>query len=99
VQVLQTPGVVHIVGNGRNSIPVEDDEIEFLRSGICGNKVEPYRELVVGEKVRIKAGVMQGIEGTLIRKSNSLRFVLTLNLINQHAAVEVDAGALESVLA
>lgn len=97
-QVLQTPGVLYIVGNGRNSIPVDDAEIEFLRSGFCGKKVEPYLELLVGEKVRIKTGVMQGIEGTLVRKSSNLRFVLTLNLINQHAAVEVDADALESVL-
>jgi hypothetical protein len=33
--------------------------------------------------------VMRGVEGVLIRKNNSLRFVLTLSLINQHAAIEV----------
>jgi hypothetical protein len=42
---------------------------------------------------------MQGIQGTLVRKSNSLRFVLTLELINQHAAVQVDAEDLESIIA
>jgi transcription antitermination factor NusG len=98
-KVLQTPGVLHIVGSGRNLIPLEDAEVEFLRSGLQGRKAEPYSELVVGERVRIKAGVMQGVEGTLVRKHSSLRFVLTLSLINQHAAVEVDADALESVLA
>jgi hypothetical protein len=41
---------------------------------------------------------MQGVEGTLVRKQSTLRFVLTLTLINQHAAVEVDADTLESVL-
>jgi transcription antitermination factor NusG len=91
--------VLHIVGNSRNLIPLEDAEVEFLRSGLQGRKAEPYSELVVGERVRIKAGVMQGVEGTLVRKHSSLRFVLTLSLINQHAAVEVDADALESVLA
>ncbi|MFZ0745648.1 MAG: UpxY family transcription antiterminator [Terracidiphilus sp.] len=99
VKVLQTPGVLHIVGNGRNHTPLEDAEVEFLRSGFHGKKVEPFRDLVVGEKVRVKTGVMQGIEGTLVRRSNSLRFVLTLNMINQHAAVEVDADALECALA
>ena len=38
---------------------------------------------------------MQGICGTLVRKGNNLRFVLTLELIHQHAAVEVDAENLE----
>ena len=98
VKVLQTPGVLHIVGNGRKHIPLEDAEVEFLRSGFNGRKIEPYRELVVGERVRIRSGVMQGIEGTLVRKCSSLRFVLTLNLINQHASVEIDAESLESVV-
>ena len=98
-KVLQTPGVLHLVGNGRQHVPLEDSEIEFLRSGLLGRNAEPFRELVVGERVRIKTGIMQGAEGILIRKSSSLRFVLTLKLINQHAAIEVDAEALESLLA
>ena len=60
--------------------------------------MEVYRDLIVGEKVRIKSGPMQGVLGTLVRKSDSLRFVLTLELINQHAAVEVAANELEPVL-
>jgi hypothetical protein len=43
--------------------------------------------------------VMQGLRGTLVRKSNSLRFVLTLELINQHAAIQVDADDLEPIVA
>jgi hypothetical protein len=42
---------------------------------------------------------MQGLEGKLLRKQDSLRFVLSLELINQHAAVEVDAADLESLTA
>lgn len=97
IKVLQCPGVLHIVGNGRNHIPVDETELEFLRWGMKNKKIEPHRELAVGQKVRIKSGVMEGVIGTLIRKNDSLRFVLTLQLINQHASVEVDAGTLESV--
>ena len=99
VRVLESPGVLRMIGNGRQYVALEQAEIEFLRSGISGRKVEPFQDLVVGEKVRIKAGLMQGVEGTLVRKNNSLRFVLSLELINQHAAVEVDADVLESMLA
>ena len=98
-KVLQSPGVLHIVGNGRKHIPLPDAEIEFLRSGLCRQRIEPYRELVVGEKVRIKGGVMQGVCGTLVRKGSGVRFVLTLELINQHAAVQVDAEDLEPLIA
>ena len=98
-RVLQSPGVVRIVGTRKEPLPVPDSAIEFLRSDICAGNIEPYRELVVGQKVRIKSGVMRGLQGVLIRKKNSLRFVLTLDLINQHAAVEIPAEHLEPVIA
>ena len=98
-KVLQSPGVLQIVGNGRRCVPLPDSEVEFLRSDFCRQRIEPYRDLVIGEKVRIKSGVMQGLQGTLVRKSNSMRFVLTIESINQHAAVQVDAGNLEPIVA
>ena len=94
-KVLQSPGVLYIVGNGKGYVPLPDPEIEFLRSGLCRQRIEPYRELVVGEKVRVKSGVMQGVCGTLVRKGSGARFVLTLELINQHAAVQMNAEDLE----
>jgi transcription antitermination factor NusG len=96
-KVLASPGVLRIVGNSREPLPVPDTAIEFLRSDFCARKVEPYHELVVGQKVRIKSGAMQGLEGVLVRKNNNLRFVLTINLISQHAAVEISAQNLEPV--
>ncbi len=96
--VLRCPGVLQIVGNPKEPVPVADAEVEFLRSSVCRRKVEPFRELVVGERVRIKSGLMQGLEGTLVRRSSSLRFVLTIQMINQHAAIEVDAEDMEPAL-
>jgi transcription antitermination factor NusG len=96
-KVLQCPGVLHIVGNHKEPLPLADAEVELLRSGICRRKVEPYRDLVIGDKVRIKSGIMQGVQGTLVRRSSSLRFVLTIQMINQHAAIEVNAEDMEPV--
>jgi len=98
VKVLKSPGVLKILGNGREPLPLPDADVEFLRSIFNKRKIEPYRELVVGEKVRIKSGMMQGIQGVLVRKNNSLRFILTVELINQHAAVEVHAEDIEPIL-
>lgn len=97
-KVLSAPGVLRIVGNSRQPLPVPDATIDFLRSDLCATKIEPYRELVVGQKVRIRSGAMRGLEGVLVRKNNHQRFVLTVDLINQHAAVEIDAENLEPVL-
>ncbi len=93
--ILGTPGILRIVGNSQGPIPIPDSEVEFLRSDFYGRRFEPYRDFLVGERVRIKSGLLQGVEGTLVRKKSSLRFVLTLGLINQHAALEVDADELE----
>jgi len=98
-KVLQSPGVLKIVGDRRKGIPIPESEVEFLRSGICRRLIEPYREVVIGERVRIKSGVMHGLQGTLVRKKNGLRFVLTVGVINQHAAIEIDAEDLEPIVA
>lgn len=95
-KVLGSPGVLRIVGSRREPVPIPDETIEFLRSEINAGKFEPYRELVVGERVRIKTGSLQGLEGTLIRKSKQLRFVLSVAMINQHAAIEVRPDQLEA---
>jgi len=96
--VLGSPGALRIVGNGQGPLAVPDHEIEFLRSDFCRKRVEPYLDLVIGERVRIKAGPMQGVQGTLVQKKSGMRFVLTIALINQNAALEVRADDLEPVL-
>lgn len=91
IRVVQTPGVVNIVGNSHGPLPLRDTEIEFLRSEFCRGRIEPFQELAIGEKVCIKCGLMAGVEGILIKKKSSLRFVVTIEMINQNAAVEVNA--------
>jgi transcription antitermination factor NusG len=94
-RVLESPGVLQIVGNGKECAAVADADIQLLRTGLGGRCVEPFHDLVIGERVRVKSGMLQGIQGTLVRRSGIDRFVLTLQLINQHAAVQVDAADLE----
>lgn len=95
VRILEVPGVLSLVGFGRTPAPLPDGEIEALRSGIGKRKIEPYPYLVIGERVRIKAGAMSGLEGVLVRKRNNFRVVIALDAIMQCAAVEVDADDLE----
>jgi transcription antitermination factor NusG len=95
--VLGVPGVLSIVGSPRDPWPLPDFEIETLRSGLFECKIEPHPYLIVGERVRIKAGAMVGVEGVLVRKKNDLRVVLSLDTIMQSVAVEVDADDIEPV--
>ena len=93
--ILGTPGVLSIVGSSREAWPLPDLEIDALRSGLLECKIEPHPYLVVGERVRIMAGVMAGVEGVLVRKKNDLRVVLSLDTIMRSVAVEVNADDIE----
>ena len=93
--VLGMPGVLSIVGSARESWPLPDLEIDAIRLGLQMRKIEPHPYLTVGERVRIKAGVMTSVEGILLRKKNDLRVVLTLDAIMRSVAVEVDADDVE----
>jgi transcription antitermination factor NusG len=78
-----------------NPAQLSDFDIETLRSGLHLRKFAPYRDLVIGEKVRIKAGTLTGLAGVLVRTMNGLRAVLTLEMIKQSVAVELDAMNVE----
>jgi transcription antitermination factor NusG len=96
--VLAVPGVLGMVGRGRIASALPDAEIESLRIGLQLRKFEPHPYLIAGERVRIKAGSMEGMEGILLRKKNELRVILTLELIKRSVAVEVDTEDVEPVI-
>jgi transcription antitermination factor NusG len=98
LRVLQVPSVVRLVGfNGHLSV-LPDEEIEGLKKGLAsGVLAEPHPFLSVGRRVRVKAGPLEGIEGIVIRRKNRLRLVISLDLIQRAASVEVEAADLEPI--
>jgi transcription antitermination factor NusG len=98
VRVLEVPGVLWMVGcSGSHPTPLPEFEIETLRAALDPLRAEPYPTLTAGQRVRIRAGAFTGIEGIVLRQKNSLRIVITLELIMQSIAVEVSADDLELV--
>jgi len=96
VRVLEVPGVLSVVGGtGRKLAPLPDTEIDALRSGLPQRNAEPHPLLTVGQRARIRSGALSGMEGVVVRLKNSLRVVLTMDLIMQSVAVEVDGTELE----
>ena len=94
--IVTTYGVVRIVGAGSQPLPVDDAEVDALQAIVNSPlRVEPCDYFRVGQAAQITAGPLCGLKGVLVRRSSNLRFVLTLEMINQNAAVEVDANDLE----
>ena len=94
-RLLDTPGVLAFAGSARLPLPIPDHEIEWLRNELPLRKFEPHPYLVVGSRVRIKSGSLAGMSGVLTRKKSGLRVVLSIDLIRQSVAVEVDMDEIE----
>jgi len=95
VPVLQVPGVLCFVGGtGRQPASLPEAEINALRSGLPLRRAEPHPLLTVGQRARIRSGALAGMEGVVVRRKNSLRVVLTMELIRRSVAVEVDESEL-----
>jgi transcription antitermination factor NusG len=95
VRVLEVPSVVSIVGNGREPLSMQDAELESLRAGLVPRRAEPHPYLNIGERARIKSGLLAGFEGIVERQANGLRLVLTVQQIMKSVAVEVEECDLE----
>jgi len=96
-KVLSLPGAVSIVGSASGPWPLPDSEIMSLRDSLQSRKFEPHPYLAVGQKVRIKSGPLADLTGFLVRQSGGFRVVLSVELIRQAAAVEVDADDVELI--
>ncbi len=98
LRVLETPSVVRLVGFNGRPAALPDKEMEALRACVKARlAAEPHAYLTVGRRVRIKTGPLAELEGVLIRKKNTFRVVLSLDLIARSAAVEVDAADVERI--
>ena len=96
--VLQSPGVVNIVGALRPE-PIPDLEIESLRRVLNNHtRYELYPYLKEGCLVEVTKGPMQGVKGVFVRHARHHRLVLSINLIQQAVAVEIDASSVAPAL-
>jgi transcription termination/antitermination protein NusG len=94
--ILNTPGVIGVVGFAGRTSMIPNIEIEAIRRIIANRlNVEPHPFLKCGDWVRLKSGPLEGIEGILVRKKNVHRLVLSVDLLQKSVSVEVDAVLVE----
>jgi transcription antitermination factor NusG len=94
-RVLELPGAHSIVGTAREPAPLPSAEIEVLRDRIHLLNVEPHSYLNVGDRVVVRSGPLNGLSGIVVRKRNSCRLVVSLDLIRKSISVEVGEQDLE----
>ncbi len=98
LQVVTTPGVHMILFSGENVAIIPEAEIRAIRTTVEGSfHVEPHPFLTCGERVRVKQGALVGVEGVLVRKKNLYRLILSVDMLAQSVAVEIDSADVEPV--
>jgi transcription antitermination factor NusG len=89
--ILRTPGVVNILGRGREPMAVDPRQVEAVRLAITsGQSVKPWTSFEVGQRVRVELGPLRGVIGTLLRYKNESQLILQVDLMQRAMAVEVD---------
>jgi transcription antitermination factor NusG len=97
-QILTTPGVHSILSNGDGIAAIPAFEIEAIRLAMqVQPNLEPHPFLTCGERVRVIRGSLSGVEGILLRKKGTHRLILSVEMLAQSAAVEIDAFDVEPV--
>jgi len=90
VRVLETAGVVRLLGHQGEFEAVPDSEIESLRRSLKSGATcvrHPY--MANGTLLRIERGPLSGLEGRLVRTANAFRLVVCVASVGQAIAVEV----------
>ena len=90
LQVRKMSGVVQFVGNQQGAVPIQDKEINDVRA-VLEQRVScsPYPFLQLGQRVRIRGGAFDGIEGVLIGRDSASKLVISIELIQRSLAVSV----------
>jgi len=89
--LLATPGVIQIVSVGKAPTPMDESEVEGIRSALASGLVgQPWQCLEQGERVRVTYGNLKTLEGILICFKGNHRVVLSVKMLQRAVAFEVD---------
>ncbi|MGA2349499.1 MAG: UpxY family transcription antiterminator [Terracidiphilus sp.] len=98
VRVLETSGIVRLLGGNHSPSPVSELEIEAVRRALDSNApCERCDVLTPGALVRVTQGPLAGVQGRLARIKNSLRLIITISVFSQAISAELGLNDVEAV--
>jgi transcription antitermination factor NusG len=98
VKVLETSGVVRLLGGNHVPNQVSEDEIEAVRRTVnSGVDCDRCDALIPGTMVRVIRGPLAGVQGRLVRVKNRVRLVIAISVFAQAISAEVDQNDVQAV--
>ena len=96
--ILQTPGVISVVGIGKCPEPIDVVEIDAVRAVVSsGVTYQPHPYLTVGDAVRVEHGALTGLVGLITQVKNDFRLIISVNLLMRSVSVEIDRSWVDPV--
>jgi len=98
VAVLRTNGVIGFVGARGIGTPIPDGEIEAVHT-VLASKIpfEPYPYLKIGQRVRIRGGCFECVEGILVGVNSDQSVIVSIELIQRSIAIRVTGYTIEGI--
>lgn len=98
LEVLQTTGVISFVCQAGRAAPVPDKQLEDLRT-LQAQKIacatHPF--LKAGQRVRIRSGCLEGLEGILVVQKSEQCFVISIDAIQRSLAIRIEDYDLDAL--
>jgi transcription antitermination factor NusG len=96
VSVLRTNGVASFVGAG-GGVPIPDEQIQAVRMILEGKvPFSPHPFLSVGQRVRIRGGSLDGLEGILQAVNGDESLIVSVESIQRSLAIRVAGYQVEA---
>lgn len=97
LKVLYTDGVFDLVGVSRYGTPIPDEQIDAVRTIVEGRlNWQSYPFLKIGQRVRIRSGALDGVEGILISRNGERSVVVSIDAIQRSISVRVEGYQIEA---
>jgi len=98
IALLETKGVVGLVGERGVGTPIPEYEIVAIQK-ILENRVAvaPHNFLVVGQRVRIRGGALDGLEGILRSIKGDQSLIVSLESIKRSISLTISGYEVESI--
>lgn len=98
LRVLRVDGVLGLVGSQGEGTPIPVEQIDSVRMLVEGTlpwSSHPF--LKIGQRVRIRSGALDGLEGVLVSRNGSQTLVISVDAIQRSLAVRVEGYQVEPV--
>jgi transcription antitermination factor NusG len=98
LRVLGIDGVLRLVGARGEGSPIPDEQVDAVRRLVESElpwASHPF--LKIGQRVRIRSGALDGLEGILVSRNGDSTLVISVDAIQRSLSVKVEGYAVEAV--